>query len=105
MVIVVFAPVEAADVIRDAAAHAGAGAIGAYRACSFTASGEGRFLPTAGATPTIGHVGVPEVVAESRIEVVCPRRQAREALTAMLAVHPYEEPAHHVYPTIPCDQL
>ena len=34
VVIVMFAPLEAADVVRDAAASAGAGAIGAYRACS-----------------------------------------------------------------------
>jgi len=80
LVIVMFAPMEAADVVRDAAASAGAGAIGNYRACSFSAPGEGRFLPVAGAQPAIGAVGTPEVVAEQRIEVVCPRSSARAAL-------------------------
>lgn len=105
VVIVVFAPQEAADVVRDAAASAGAGAIGAYRACSFSAPGQGRFLPLAGSTPALGAEGIPQVVAEHRIEVVCPRGLAARALAAMLAVHPYEEPAYHVYATIPRDAL
>lgn len=105
VVIVVFAPMEAAGVIRDAAASAGAGAIGDYRACSFSVTGQSRFLPVEGAEPAIGEVGVAELVAEARIEVVCPRSQAAHALSAMLAVHPYEEPAHHVYATIPPGEL
>lgn len=105
VVIVVFAPLEAADVVRDAAASAGAGAIGDYRACSFSAPGQGRFEPLDGAHPAIGAVGRPEVVEEQRIEVVCPRGLARATLDAMLAAHPYEEPAYHVYATIPRDAL
>lgn len=106
LVIVVFAPSgEAADDVRAAAARAGAGAIGDYRACSFTAAGQGRFEPQAGAQPAIGSIGVPEIVEEHRIEVVCPRRIALNALDAMLAAHPYEEPAYHVYATISRDEL
>ncbi len=100
VVIVVYAPHGEADAVREAAAAAGAGAIGAYRACSFTAPGRGRFLPVVGARPAIGAVGVLEVVEEERIEVVCERALARVALDAMLAAHPYEEPAHHVYATL-----
>lgn len=101
LVIVVFAPSgDAADAVRRAAADAGAGAIGDYRACSFSTPGQGRFEPKDGARPFIGTVGVSEVVDEHRIEVVCPRRLALAALDAMLAAHPYEEPAYHVYATI-----
>lgn len=100
VVIVVFAPAESADEVRRAAAEAGAGAVGAYRACSFSAPGSGRFEPMDGARPAIGQVGRPEVVAEERIEVVCDRAVARSALEAMLAAHPYEEPAYHVYAVI-----
>lgn len=100
VVIVVFAPQTHADAVREAAARAGAGAIGQYRACSFTASGHGRFLPVDGANPTIGAVGELETVEEARIEVVCPRPRAAAALDAMLAAHPYEETAYHVYATI-----
>ncbi len=100
VVIVMFVPQGDADAVRAAAAQAGAGAIGAYRACSFSAQGTGRFLPVEGAHPAIGAVGIPELVEEERVEVVCERPLARAALEAMLAAHPYEEPAYHVYATL-----
>lgn len=101
VVVVVFAPAAAAaEAVRRAAADAGAGAIGEYRACSFSTAGQGRFTPMRGASPAIGSVGTPEVVDEHRIEVVCPRRIAGRVVDAMLAAHPYEEPAWHVYETI-----
>lgn len=101
VVIVVFVPAGAsADAVRRAASEAGAGAIGEYRACSFSTAGDGRFEPIGAARPAIGEVGRSETVIEERIEVVAPRYLAGRALRAMLAAHPYEEPAHHVYATI-----
>jgi dinuclear metal center YbgI/SA1388 family protein len=94
--IVVFAPVEAADRVRAALAGAGAGAIGDYDSCTFTSTGEGRFRPLTGARPTIGEVGRPEQVEEVRIETVCARHRRADAVSAMLAAHPYEEPAYDV---------
>lgn len=94
--LVVFAPADAAEAVREALAAAGAGAIGDYEACTFTSPGQGRFRPLEGASPAIGHVGSLEVVDEVRIETVCPRRLRSRALAAMLAVHPYEEPAYDV---------
>ena len=94
--IIVFAPVEAAERIRAALAEAGAGAIGDYDFCTFTSTGEGRFRPLDGARPTIGEVGRVEMAEEVRIETVCPRHLRTTALAAMLAAHPYEEPAYDV---------
>lgn len=100
IVLVVFVPASHADAVRRAAAEAGAGSIGNYRACSFSAPGTGRFEPTYGARPAIGRVGDLEEVAEERIEVVCDRADARSVLDAVLAAHPYEEPAYHLYETL-----
>lgn len=97
LVIVCFAPFEHAPAVRSALAEAGAGAVGAYTACSFTSAGEGRFRPGAGARPFLGTSGELAVVDEVRIECVCPRELAREAVEAMLSAHPYEEPAYHCY--------
>jgi dinuclear metal center YbgI/SA1388 family protein len=94
--IVVFAPVDAADRIRETLAGAGAGRVGDYDRASFTSPGEGRFRPLEGANPTIGEIGRPEVVEEVRIETVCPRSLRGAAVAAMLAAHPYEEPAYDV---------
>ena len=55
--------------------------------------GSGR---STGASPTIGEVGRVEMVEEVRIETVCPRHLRGDAVAAMLAAHPYEEPAYDV---------
>ncbi|MDZ5622501.1 Nif3-like dinuclear metal center hexameric protein [Nocardioides sp. HM23] len=90
----VFVPEDAAAPVRAALAEAGAGRIGDYDFASFTSHGEGRFRPLAGAEPMIGTVGEIETVAEVRIEAVLARHLRRGVVEAMLAAHPYEEPAY-----------
>ena len=102
--IVVFAPADSAEAIRAALAEAGAGAIGDYDSCTFTAPGEGRFRPLDGAHPAIGEVGRVESVEEVRIETVCPRALRGEVIAAMVAAHPYEEVAYDVVPLAQLDE-
>jgi dinuclear metal center YbgI/SA1388 family protein len=93
----VFVPADAAAPVRAAIAEAGAGRIGDYDFASFTsAPGEGRFRPLDGADPAIGTIGELEVVSEVRIEVVLARSLRPAVVRAMLAAHPYEEPAYDV---------
>jgi dinuclear metal center YbgI/SA1388 family protein len=101
--LVVFAPAADADRLRGAIAAAGAGSIGAYDSASFTSHGEGRFRPLAGAHPTIGTVGDLQTVPEARIESMVPRRLRDDVVAAMLAAHPYEEPAYDVIPLASVD--
>lgn len=93
----VFCPVEQADELREVLARSGAGAIGDYAGCSFTSTGTGRFTPSVGADPFIGEVGKMEKVKEERIEVVLPGPLRSKVLKAMLAAHPYEEPAYDFF--------
>ena len=44
----------------------------------------------------IGEVGRVESVEEVRIETVCPRALRGDVVAAMVAAHPYEEPAYDV---------
>ncbi|WP_435769443.1 Nif3-like dinuclear metal center hexameric protein [Nocardioides sp. SYSU DS0651] len=93
----VFVPRDAAAPVRAAMAEAGAGRIGDYDFASFTsAPGEGRFRPLDGANPMIGTVGELETVEEVRVEVVLARHLRGPVVRAMLAAHPYEEPAYDV---------
>jgi dinuclear metal center YbgI/SA1388 family protein len=101
--LVVFVPVGDAEKVREAITSAGAGAIGDYDSCTFTSRGEGRFRPLAGANPTIGSVGDLETVEEVRVESVLDRRLRSRVVAAMLAAHPYEEPAYDVVPLAPLD--
>ena len=96
--LVVYAPVEDAENIRRVLGDMGAGAIGDYTHCSFSAAGTGRFLPGEGTNPHIGSVGKLEAVAEERIETIYPENIEKELLEAMLKAHPYEEPAYDIYP-------
>lgn len=94
--VVTFVPHSHADAVRDAITAAGAGAIGDYDCCTFSAPGEGRFRPSDGARPMIGRVGELEVVDEIRVEAVLPRSRRREVVAALRSAHPYEEPAYDV---------
>lgn len=95
-VLVFYVPTAETDAVLGAVFAAGAGAIGDYRECAFVTTGMGQFRPLAGANPAIGEVGALERVAEHRVEVVLPRRLRRDVVTALMAAHPYEEPAFHV---------
>ncbi len=92
----VYVPADAAAPVRAALAEAGAGRIGDYDLASFSVQGEGRFRPLEGATPARGSVGTVEVVSEARIEVVLERSLRPAVVAAMIAAHPYEEPAYDV---------
>ncbi len=94
--IVAFVPHDHADPIRRALTEAGAGAIGDYDSCTYSTPGEGRFRPLSGANPAIGEIGALEVVPETRVEAVMPRARRSAVVGALLAAHPYEEPAYDV---------
>ncbi|HJV30773.1 MAG TPA: Nif3-like dinuclear metal center hexameric protein [Bacillales bacterium] len=96
--IVVFVPAENAEEIRDAMGKAGAGFIGNYSYCSFSAPGMGRFLPGDQAQPYIGQSGKLESVEEVRVETIVPELLLKKTITAMLKAHPYEEVAYDIYP-------
>ena len=94
--LIVYVPADAAPPVRAAMSEAGAGQLGHYDHCSWQSSGEGRFRPLEGADPAIGTVGTLEVVPEERIEVVLPRARRTAVVQAMIAAHPYEQPAYNV---------
>ena len=98
--IVVFARETHADAVREAMGKAGAGKMGNYSFCSFSAKGIGRFKPEKGAHPTVGKVGRIESVSEERIETICERKRLKAVISAIPKVHPYEEPAFDVYSLI-----
>jgi len=96
--LVVFVPNSHANEVRNAVFQAGAGHVGNYDECSFTAGGMGTFRPGPGTNPFSGEQGVRSSDAEFRLEFIyhAPREQA--ILAAMRAAHPYEEVAYDLYP-------
>ncbi|MGJ7459369.1 NGG1p interacting factor NIF3 [Halomonas sp. MA07-2] len=92
-----FVPMADAEAVKEAVFATGAGRIGDYEACCFETRGTGQFRPLAGAKPHIGQVGDLERLEELKVELVCEDHLIRDAVAALKAVHPYEEPAFDVW--------
>ena len=95
--LVTFVPAEHVPAVSAALFEAGAGVIGDYTGCSFRTGGTGTFTPGPGAHPAYGDASGPNEVSEVRLELVVAGERVEEAVRALLASHPYEEPAFDVY--------
>jgi dinuclear metal center YbgI/SA1388 family protein len=95
--LVTFCPSAHADEVRAALFAAGAGHIGNYDSCSFSAEGRGSFRAGEGTTPFIGKIGELHFEAEERIEAVIPAVRQSKIVAALLQSHPYEEVAYDIY--------
>ncbi|MCP4261149.1 MAG: Nif3-like dinuclear metal center hexameric protein [Planctomycetes bacterium] len=94
--LVVFVPAESLAEVSNAVFAAGAGAIGNYSDCGFSADGTGTFLPMEGAKPAIGKKGQLEKVLEIRFETIVPAEKLDAVVAAMKKSHPYETPAFDI---------
>jgi dinuclear metal center YbgI/SA1388 family protein len=90
----VMVPEASAESVRMAMFDAGAGTIGNYDCCSYNVSGTGTFRAKAGAHPFVGDIDELHQEAEVRIDVLVPTWLKSKVESAMLEVHPYEEPAY-----------
>lgn len=94
--VVVYVPTAYADKVEQAMFAQGAGSIGDYDCCSYRISGEGRYRAGSEAHPFSGEVGEHHVEPETRVEVIADAARKDAVVSAMLAAHPYEEPAYDV---------
>ncbi len=95
--LVTYVPHEKAGEVRRALFEAGCGCIGNYDSCSYNVKGEGTFRAQEGCHPYCGEIGTVHTEQETRIETVVPAFHRIQAVEALLAAHPYEEPAYDIY--------
>jgi dinuclear metal center YbgI/SA1388 family protein len=95
--LVTFVPDAYAEQVRQALFLAGAGTIGAYDNCSFNLNGQGTFRAMAGANPFVGEEGKIHTEKETRIEVILKKEIRDAVISALLDIHPYEEPVYDIY--------
>jgi len=95
--LITFCPGEQAPAVRDALFQAGAGHIGNYDNCSFSAEGTGSFRALENANPYVGQINKLHFENEIRIETVFPAYFQNTVIRALLASHPYEEVAYDIY--------
>jgi hypothetical protein len=94
--VTVYVPPESLETVLAAADEAAPMRIGRYEGVAhWSASGTERFRPMAGADPTVGTPGVESRVPTVLLEVVIPRDDEllERVLQAVVATHPWEEPA------------
>ena len=95
--LVTFVPDHASEKVRKALFKAGAGHIGNYSSCSFNTEGEGTFLAMEDSHPYCGEIGQLHTEKEVRIETIFPMYLKSTIISALLSVHPYEEPVFDLY--------
>ena len=95
--LVTFVPEPAADALLEAVVAAGGARIGLYTHCSFRSDGTGTFLAGEGASPAVGQRGKLAREPELRIEFALPAEREEDVVAALVAAHPYEEPAYDLY--------
>jgi hypothetical protein len=91
-----YVPASHLEEVKIAVFSAGAGRIGDYDRCCWQVLGEGQFRPLAGSKPFLGQHDAVELVPEYRVEMVCAPQSLRAVVAALLAAHPYEQPAWDV---------
>lgn len=92
----VHVPAEHVDKLKQGLFAAGAGRIGNYSECVYEIAGTGQFKPEPGADPTDGEVGKTYRADELRIQFVANPSDKQALVDALLAHHPYEEPAFDI---------
>lgn len=95
--LVFYVPESHLEQVKSAVFEAGAGRIGDYDCCAWQTLGQGQFRPLAGSRPFLGSQGEVETVAEYKVEMVCAGNCIAEAVRALCAAHPYEEPAYDAW--------
>ena len=95
--LVTFCPTDYAEKIRSVIFEAGAGHIGKYDQCSFSAIGNGSFRANADAKPFVGEINKIHFEEEIRIETIFPDYLEHKIINALKKVHPYEEVAYDIY--------
>ena len=96
--LVTFVPTAQAEGVRQALFAAGCGCIGNYDSCSDNREGRGTCHAQPGTDPFGGEIGQLHGEREVRVEAVLPSYLKGKVHKALLAAHPYEEPAYDFYP-------
>ena len=94
----VYVPVSHTDAVRKALFDAGCGNVGNYDSCSYNVNGYGTFKANEGCNPFCGEIDKMHKEEEVRIETIMPAYIKNRVVAALLAAHPYEEPAYDIYP-------
>lgn len=94
--LIFFVPKNAAESVKEAVFNAGGGQYAHYSCCAWQTLGQGQFKPSELGAPHIGKHDELTYVDEYRVEILCDSASIKNSIKALIATHPYEEPAYEV---------
>lgn len=94
--LIFFVPLNDAETVKEAVFATGAGQLGDYQYCAWQCQGQGQFMPSSNANPSIGDRLALCRVEEYRVEILCNQFTIKDAIKSLKDTHPYEEPAFEV---------
>lgn len=100
-----YVPASHVEQVKLALFEQGAGRFGRYDHCAWQVLGEGQFRPLAGSSPFVGNLNEDHRLAEYKVEMVCADRAIQAAVKALLACHPYQQPAYEIYKMVDIEDL
>ena len=96
----IFIPETHFPILQKALQDVDAGHIGNYDSCLSYSHVTGTWRPLDGTHPYIGEQGEISCEPELKVEVTIKAEKLKETITAVKAVHPYEEPVINAIPLI-----
>lgn len=91
--IIYYVPESHLELTKSALFSAGAGRYKNYDQCCWQVLGQGQFRPLSNSNPFVGKSNQLTQIAEYRVELICEDDKLQQAIAALGAAHPYEEPA------------
>ena len=95
--LVFYVPESHLETVKNALFAAGAGEFGDFDQCVWQILGQGQFRPNANSQPYLGQPGQLETVPEYKVEMICTDERIKATVNALLAAHPYQQPAYAIY--------
>lgn len=91
-----YTPLAAAEKVKSALFKAGAGVLGYYNHCSFSAEGVGSSKPSQAARLSLGNSGEVHVEKEVQLSLIYSFEKEDKVLQALFEAHPYEKVAYEI---------
>ncbi|MDD2740400.1 MAG: NGG1p interacting factor NIF3 [Methylomonas lenta] len=100
-----YVPASHLELVKNALFAAGAGQYKDYDQSAWQTLGQGQFRPLTTSQPYQGKIDQLETVAEYKVEMICLDQHIKPAIAALLAAHPYQQPAYAIYKILTADDL
>lgn len=94
----IFIPETHLEPLQRALWEVDAGHIGAYDSCLSYSRVTGCWRPLEGTSPYLGSIGEVSSEPELKVEVTVRTERVNETISAVKAIHPYEEPVINAIP-------